>query len=320
LRLAGNPSVALRGDAELTSSLLINKLALVGGASAQAMANLRIQLVGNQLTAQLNKRIAQLKAQSDDAIIPALQAQARALTKQQSGYDAAQGQLAQNGMTLSDLTLQLGNLAAAAQAGDAGKFDLLLRSAATDVANLALVGFQPGLQPDGVLALKTSGLGIQSSAVYDLSTPAGQAQATADVNAALAIAQQIFTQTTQNQAIATSASKALDGRISALSDQISSRQVKELGAAATEITKLKQQTQQRFHLIELAFGNVGQSASILTSVQNATNIAPPPGSIISLLVGPSGGPTLAVANLSPIAAPVTVASGNSRGSTVSTKA
>jgi hypothetical protein len=295
----------------LTALSSISKLALVGGASAQAMVNLRIQLVGNQLTAQLNKRIAQLKAQSNDVMIPVLQSREQALTKQQSGYSAAQGVLSQNGVTLSDLTLQLGNLAAAAQAGDAGTFDFTLQAATSDVANLALVAFQTGFQPDGVLPLKGNGLGIQSSAAYDLSTAAGKARAAADVQAALVVAQRIFTQTAQNKEIAGAANDALDGQISAISDQISQLQFKELSNASTEIAKLKQQTQQRFHLIELAFGSVGQSASVLTSVQNTNNIAPPPGSIISLLVGPSSTLSLAVGNLTTASLP---------GSTVSTTA
>jgi hypothetical protein len=303
-----------------TISPIINKLALVAGAGAQAMVNYRIHLVSNQLTAQLNKRIAQLQAQSTDAIVPSLQSRANALTRQDSGYTAAQTPLSQNGTTLSDLTLHLGTLAAAAQAGDAATFDQTLQSATTDVDNLALVPYQPGFQPDGVLSLKTNGLGIQSSATYDLSTPAGQAQAAADIQAAQGVAQRIFTQTTQNKAIATSADHALQGQISAISDQISQRQFKQLSTSATEITKLKQQSQQEFHLIELAFSTVGQSASILTSAQNLNNNAPPPGSIISLLVGQSGGPTLGIANITQVAAPVTVPSRSSLGSTVSTKA
>jgi hypothetical protein len=310
----------LEGEPELTTSSIINKLAQVAGASAQAMVNYRIQLVGNQLTAQLNKRVAQLQAQSNDAIIPSLQSRAKALTQQDNGYTATQAPLSQNGAILADLTLQLGNLAAAALASDSAAFDQTLRSATTDVDNLALVPFQPGFQPDGVLPLKGKGLGIQSSATYDLSTPAGQAQATADVDAATRVAQQIFSQTTQNQAIATSADKALQGQLSAISDQISQRQFHQLGDAALEIAKLKQRTQQQFHVIELAFGGVGQSASILTSIQKANDTAPSPGSIVSLLVGSTGGPTLAIGNVVPVAAPVTVPSASSRGSTVSTSA
>ena len=63
------------------------------------------------------------------------------------------------------------------------------------------------------------------------------------------------------------------------------------------VDKLSQQAKTEFHLIELQFGNVPQTGSILSSAQNANNIAPPPGSVISLLVGNSSGSALPVANL-----------------------
>jgi hypothetical protein len=294
----------------LTVSSLINKLALASAASAQAMTNFRIKLVGNQMTAQLNKKIAQFKNQTNDSMIPRLQAQAAALTKQRNAYTAAQGQYSQNGMLLSDLTLKLGTLATAAQAGDAPTFDATLRSATSDVDNLAIVGFLPGFQPDGVLALKTKHLGIQSSAIYNLSTPAGRTQAASDIQAAQKIEGQVFAQTSQNQTIASSIEQALQGQISTISDQITHRQFAVLSTGATAIANLKQRSQEQFHLIELAFANAGQSASILTSVQNALNLAPEPGTIISLLVGSTGGLTLGVGNLTT----------GTIGSTISTKA
>jgi hypothetical protein len=79
---------------------------------------------------------------------------------------------------------------------------------------------------------------------------------------------------------------------------------------STEIVKLKQQSQEQFHLIELACAKAGQSASVPTSVQNALNLAPPPGTIISVLVGSTQGLSLGVGNLTT----------GSIGSTNSTKA
>jgi hypothetical protein len=295
----------------VTVSTLIDKLALASAASAQAMTNFRIKLVGDQMTAQLNKKIAQFKAQSTDSTIPRLQAQSVALTKQQAGYDAARGQFSQNGVLLSDLTLNLGTLATAAQAGDAAKFDAILQAANNDVDRLAVVGFLPGFQPDGVVPLKTKRLGIQSSATYDLSTPSGQAQAVRDVQAAQVIEGQVFAQTSQNQKVADSISQALQGQVKAISDQVSQRQFNTLSTAAIAISNLKQRSQEQFHLIELAFSTAGQTASILTSVQNATNIAPPPGTILSLLVGSTGPLSLGIGTLTTT---------GTIGSTISTKA
>jgi hypothetical protein len=306
-----------------SSSLLFTKLAAISAANAQAMTKYRLQLVSTQMTAQLNKKIAELQAQSDNnPQIGFLQGQESGISRQQSAYVAAEGQYTQNGVVLADLTNQLGNLAAAAQAGDSGTFDPTLQSAVNDVGNLAVAPLLPGFQSDGVVPLQNKGLGIQSSAAYDLSTAPGRAQATSDVQAALTYVQQMLTQTSQNQQIAAAAGDALQGQVSAISDQISQLQFNSLSASATQITTLKQQDQQQFHLIELAFGSIGQTANMLTSVENASNAAPPPGSILSLLIGSTGGPTLGIANITSSSTIGTVTStpGSGTGSTVSTSA
>jgi len=66
---------------------------------------------------------------------------------------------------------------------------------------------------------------------------------------------------------------------------------------AAQVDKLNQQAKTEFHLIELQFGNVPQTGGILSSAQNANNIAPPPSSVISILVGNNSGAALPSANL-----------------------
>jgi hypothetical protein len=286
------------------TSALFNRLAQVSTANAQTMVNYRLKLVGDQLTAQLNKKIAQLKGQSQDPMIPALQQQAATLTARQKSYTDVSAKYSENGNVLADLGLQLSNLPQAASAGDAAAFDQALGAANTDLGDLQVVPYLAGLQGDSVASLKYTGLGIQSSATYDLSTPAGQAQAISDVQAAQSVVQQIQGTTTVNQQIANTISQALEGQLTAISNQISNKQFSELTSAATQITKLKQQSQERFHLIELAFANTGESANMLQAFQNSQNIAPPPGSVVSLMVGSSSGQSLPVANVSPIAPPV----------------
>jgi hypothetical protein len=315
-------STVSSASSSLSSSSLFTKLAAISAASAQAMTNYRLQLVSTQMTAQLNKKITEITAQSDNnPLIGFLQAQESGISQQQSAYVAAEGQYSQNGVVLADLTNQLGNLAAAAQAGDSGTFDSILQSSVNDLGNLAVAPLLPGFQSDGVVLLQNKGLGIQSSAAYDLSSAAGQAQATSDVQAAQTFVQQMLTQTSQNQQIAASAGDALQGQVSAISDQISQLQFNALSTSATQITTLKQQDQQQFHLIELAFGSIGQTASMLTSVENA-NAPPPPGSILSLLIGSTGGPTLGIANITSASTigTVTSAPASGTGSTVSTTA
>ena len=280
----------------MTNSL-INSLANAAALGAQNAAQFRLKLIGQQITTQLNKKIAQLKEQSQDPTIPLLQQQAATLNQQKTVYDQALTQIGNNGTTLGDLSIQLANLANAAAQGDAATFDQTLSAANTDVSILQPVPPLAGLLPDGVNSLLSNGLGIQSSATYNLSTPTGQAQASADIQAAQSFIQQIASTNTTNQEIGSSISQSFQGQLSAISDQISNKQISGLTAAATQVDKLNQQAKTEFHLIELQFGNVGQTGSILSNAQNANNIAPPPGSVISLLVGNSSGVALPVANL-----------------------
>jgi hypothetical protein len=123
---------------------------------------------------------------------------------------------------------------------------------------------------------------------------------------------QTFAQTSQNPAdcCCSSIGQALQGQISAISDQSSNRRFAVRSIGSTEIAKLKQQSQGQFHLIELACAQAGQSASVPTSVENALNLAPPPGTIVSVLVGSTQGLSSGVGNLTT----------GSIGSTISTKA
>jgi hypothetical protein len=280
----------------LTTSL-INTLANVATAGAQSFVQFRLKLIGQQITAQLNKKIAQLKDQAQDPTIPLQQQQAATLSHQKQAYDQALSQIGSNGSTLGDLAIQLGNLSSAAAQGDSATFDQTLGAANTDIGILQTVPALAGFLPDGTSSLATNGLGIQSSATYDLSTPAGQAQASTDIQAAQTLIQQIASTNTTNQEIGSSISQSLGTQITAISDQISNKQIAILTDGAAQVDKLNQQAKTDFHLIELQFGNVPQTGSILSNAQNANNIAPPPGSVISLLVGNSSGAALPVANL-----------------------
>jgi hypothetical protein len=284
------------GVGRLTNSV-INTLANVATASAQSFVQFRLKLIGQQITAQLNKKIDRLKEQAQDPAIPLLQQQEATLNHQKQAYDNALTQIGTNGTTLGDLSIQLSSLANAASQGDSATFDQTLGAANTDLGILQVIPSLAGLLPDGIGGLTTNGLGIRSSATYNLSTPAGQAQASADIQAAQNLVQQIASTNTTNQEIGSSISQSLGTQITAISDQISNKQTAILTDGAAQVDKLNQQAKTEFHLIELQFGNVPQTGSILSSAQNANNIAPPPGSVISLLVGNNSGAALPVANL-----------------------
>jgi len=264
-------------------SSLMNTLAQIATSGAQSQSQNQLRIIGDRMTAQLNQKIADLKAQANDPIVPILQQQSATLSQQKTSYDTAQRQFVTNGQPIGDLDTQLSAMATAAAVGDATTFDQALSAANTDLANLNAVPLLPGLQPDGAANLKSNGLGIQSSAGYDLSTQAGQAQAAADISAAQAQVAQLSTTTTQNTQIAIGIDQALTAQITALNDQVSARQQSETTDALTQIQTLQTQTQTQFHLIELTMGSAGNTSSMLQDFENAQAASDAPGSILSVL-------------------------------------
>jgi hypothetical protein len=267
----------------LTVSSLINTLAQIATSGAQSQSQYQLQLIGAQMTAQLNQKIAELKAAANDPILPVLQQQAATLNAQKTRYDAAQRQLVANGAPIGDLDTQLTTMATAAAAGDGATFDQALAQAQADLGNLNAVPLLPGLQPDGAASLKSNGLGIQSSATYDLSTPAGQAQAAADISAAQGLMAQLSTMTAQNTQIANSVSQALEVQITSLNDQVNAREQTETGDAATQIQTLQKQTQTQFHLIELSLGSAANTSTMLQDFENAQAATGATGTILDVL-------------------------------------
>ena len=267
----------------MTVSSLINTLAQIATSGAQSQSQFQLQLIGARMTAQLNRKIAELKAAANDPILPVLQQQAATLNAQKTRYDAAQRQLVANGSPIGDLDTQLSTMATAAAVGDGATFDQALAQAQTDLGNLKVVPLLPGLQPDGAASLKSNGLGIQSSATYDLSTPAGQAQAAADISAAQGLMAQLSTMTAQNTQIANSVSQALEVQITSLNDQVNAREQTETTDAATQIQKLQKQTQTQFHLIELSLGSAGNASSMLQDFETAQAATGATGTILDVL-------------------------------------
>lgn len=281
-----------------TSTMLMTKLAAVNAANAASQTNNRLTLIQNDINAQLNQKIAQLQQQAQDPAVTILQQQESTLNTQLNTYQNAEQQVAGNNSTLGDLSLQLSDLAVAAQSGDASTFDQTLAAAQNDVDSLQVVSFTPGLQPDGIASLKYAGLGIQASGSYDLSTPSGQAQALAAVQAAQATVQQITTTSTLNQQITASIQQSLQTQISGISTQVANLQQTELTDAQTQIANLQQQAQEEYHLIEMNLGNTNNAASVLTSLQSTANLAAvQPGTTLGIIDPTAGEPALFVANL-----------------------
>lgn len=305
-------------NALASGTALMNKLASLNAAQAASETNARLTLIGNDLQAQLNKKVAQLQDQASDPLVTQLQQQQKTLGTQLTTYQNAETQIGQNNTVLSDLALQLSNAAIAAQAGDAATFDQSLTTAQNDVAALQVASYTPGLQSDGVAPLKYNGLGIQSSGTYDLSTAAGQGQALAAVQAAQTTVKQISTTSFQNQQITASIQQALQTQITGLNTQISNLQQTEQTDAQTQITNLQQQEQTDYHLIQLNFGNSTTAASVLTSLQSTSKLAAvQPGTTLGILDPTPGQPALFVANLTTTTPSTTSTSSNTSSSSSS---
>lgn len=277
----------------------ITALAQIATAHAQSLVNYRIQLVGNQLTNQLNQKIAALRAAAQNPILPVLQEQAAQLEQQANTYSNVQSQSSSNGIVLADMALRLGNAGIAAQSGDAATFDQNIGAINTDIGILQPVGFTPGLQSDGLAALQSDGIGVQSSAGYDLSTAAGRTQALNDVQAAQSLIQTLTTTASTNQLIASSTITSLDTQITNINNRVNDAETNVLTNDAQQIATLKQQEQEQFHVIQLAFGSVGNTANMLAAFQTSASIAPTAGTILSVLVGSSGPPQLLTAAITP---------------------
>jgi hypothetical protein len=241
-------------------------------AGAQNQNQLTLNAINNTLTTRLNNQIAQIEAQSSDTTtVQLLQNQLSAAQTQNSAFSQAASQWLGNESFLNDINTQLTTMSTAAASGDATTFDGALAQAQTDIDDLSVVSYVPGTQPDGVANLKYDGLGVQSSATYDLSTTAGQAQAATDVANAKNLVAQVLSVTTQNQEIATSQSDGLTDDINNLSLQLSQISDNQNNTVQTQISNLQQQEQDQYHVIELALSSSNTNAtSVLTSA--ATNL------------------------------------------------
>ena len=280
-RVAFRPLSPGSGDIALTISL-INQLAQTAVLGAQSASQLELKVIGARMTAQMNTKLADLKAQATDPTVAPLQDQVASLSATNKTYTTAQTQLSGNASAISDVKIQLGSMAFAAANGDSAGFDQALAAANDDLSILQVTGPLPAFEPDGVPQLLNAGLGIQASSAYDLSTPAGQAQANSDIQNAQGVIDQVFATTSQNQNIASTISNALTGQISVLSSQIDNRQSDAQFAATSAAAKLQTQTQTQFHLLELQMSNAQNSSTWLIGAEAAL-ANPPTGGLLGLV-------------------------------------
>lgn len=249
-----------------TTALTI--LAEMSAATTQQANSRELTIISQQIQNNLTAQIATLQPTPDTAVANALQAQITALNAQSTAVSQVAATAGANAYTLSDLQTQLATLQADATAGNSTGFDATLSAANTDVDNLTATSPPAPFLPDGIAGLQGNRLGIGSSSSYDLSTPAGQAAAAADVQAAQTLVGQVFQTTTSNQLVADDIGSSLSTQIDTLTAQQQTQSQSDQTATTAQITQLTQLAQNRTHLIELALGGTSTIANMVSAVDN----------------------------------------------------
>jgi len=278
-------TISITGLTQNTS--ILNTLAQVYSSNAQLTTQEQLDIINGRIQAQLNDKIAALQTsdQPDTALATATQNDITRLKNQLATINGDQSKFSANSNLLSDIETQLASLQTAATAGDSASFDKFLAIANTDLGNLLVVSPTAPFQPDSILGLKGTGLGIQSSATYNLSTPAGQAAAAADVGKAQTLINSIFPATSNNILVAGSVATALTNQVNSLNQTLQQTQNTSELQIAAQTAQLTQQAQIQEHLIQLALGNTTLLSDALGSAANPPNLPTSAFDVLSNAVG-----------------------------------
>jgi hypothetical protein len=252
---------------------ILTALAQSYSSNAQLTTQEQLDIIDSRLKAKLKDQIAAVQANDapDNALQTSTQADVTRLKKQLSTIEATQTQFSTNSNVLADINIRLSALQTAITAGDSAGFDTALGIANTDVGNLLVISPTAPFQPDGILGLKGTGLGIKNSSTYNLSTPAGQAAAQTDVNNAQALIGQLFPATTNNILVAGDVATALGNQINlqvATLNQLQNSSQTQIDAETANLTQLEQNQE---HIIQLNLGNTTLLSDELGTIAN-----PPP--------------------------------------------
>jgi len=270
-----------------TTSNALTTLAQVYSSNAQLTTQEQLDIIDGQLKAQLKTQIAAVQTTDapDNALQTSTQADITRLKKQLSAIDTAQARFSANSTVLSDISTQLAALQTAITAGDSASFDKTLGVANTDLGNLLIISPTAPFQPDRILGLKGTGLGIKNSASYDLSTPAGQAAAATDVGNAQNLINQIFPATTSNILLAGDVATALGTQINSLNATLQQLQNTSQLQVAAETARLTQLEQNQEHLVQLNLGNTTLLSDAIGAAANPPPLPNSPFDVVSQAVG-----------------------------------
>jgi hypothetical protein len=253
---------------QITTPSLLTILAQAAATATQTANTTELSEIDNQIQNRLNAQIAALQPATDPAVSNVLQSQITALQNQQATITALQPQYGQNVNMLSDLQTRLANLQTDVSTGDSADFDANLAAANTDVGNLVAVDAPAPFQPDQIAGLLGTGLGIGSSASYDLSTPTGQEAAAQAVQNAQNTVGEIFQATGANQLLAGDLTNSLNTQINTLTAQQQQTQQTSTADSEAQVQHLTQLAQNQEHLIELSLGSTSTIANVIQEVDN----------------------------------------------------
>jgi len=253
------------------STAIFNPLSVlqsISQATASVTQSRQLANIAQDLQNQLNRQLAAIQQPTDQVSINISQNRVNQLQAQQKTVSSFETQFGSNGNLLADMTNQLNLMTQAITNSDGTAFDNALSALNTDFTDLTPTAWNPLFQSDGITQLKNAGITIQSSASYDLTTPAGQTAATADVTALQNTLQNIIKINGSNQTVAASQLTALNGQISALQNLQFQQQTAQSQAVAQKTAQLQTNMANQLHLIELSLGQTSQLATALSAALN----------------------------------------------------
>jgi hypothetical protein len=257
----------------------------IAQATAAMTQSRQMANISQDLQNQLNRQLAAIQPATDQVSINLSQNRINLLQKQQTTISNLETQFGNNGSLLADMTNQLNLMGQAITNNDSNGFDNGLSALSTDLDDITPPAWNPIFQSDGTTQLKNAGITIQSSATYDLSSPSGQAAATADVTALQNTLQTILAVNGANQTVAASQLTALNGQISSLQSLQYQQQNAASQSVAAQTAQLQQNMQNQLHLIQL---NLGKSSQIATALSAALNPPQPVNSVFGALANAVG--------------------------------
>jgi hypothetical protein len=252
----------------------------IAQATAAMTQSQQLANIAQDLQNQLNRQLAAIQPATDQVSIDLSQNRINLLQAQQQTISSLETRFGNNGSLLADMTNQLNLMSQAITNSDSTGFDNGLSALSTDLDDITPPAWNPIFQSDGTTQLKNAGITIQSSATYDLSSPSGQAAATADVTALQNTIQTVLAVNGANQTVSASQLTALNGQISSLQNLQYQQQTAASQAVASQTAQLQQNMQNQLHLIQL---NLGKSSQIATALSAALNPPQPVNSVFGAL-------------------------------------